>query len=159
MASHRLTAGLLVLVAATGCRLDRIPPGVAADAEAIRGVVASFHESLAAGDYPEFRALFDQGASVVWQDGAAKPVDRFWEDLTTWRTQVSSLGVDARPVRLRVSHAGDAGTAWMTSVWTVTRLDDDTKNVEHRAVFLLHKRGDRWRVVSLLLQRLSPQSP
>jgi uncharacterized protein (TIGR02246 family) len=158
MASHRLTAGLLALAAAAGCRLDRIPPGVAADTDAIRGVVATFHESLAAGDYQEFRTLFDQDASVVWHDETPQPVDRFWEDFTTWRAQASSAEIDARPVRLQVRHAGDAGTAWMTSVWTVTPLDADTKNLEHRAVLLLHRRGDRWRVVSLLLQRLTSPS-
>ena len=158
MASHRLTAGVLVLAAAVGCRLERIPPGVAADADAIRGVVVAFHESLAADDYRDFRALFDQDASVVWQGGAPQPVDRFWEDLVAWRTQASFSRIDARHVRLQVNHAGDAGTAWLKSVWTVARLDDDTKDLEYRAVFLLHRRGGRWQVVSLLLQRLTPQS-
>ncbi|MEE8361160.1 MAG: hypothetical protein V3R71_03350, partial [Gemmatimonadales bacterium] len=64
----------------------------------------------------------------------------------------------ARAVRLQVRHAGDAGTAWLTSVWTVTRLDEDPKDLEYRAVFLLHRRGERWQVVSLLLQRRTPQS-
>ena len=117
MASHRLTAGLLALAAVAGCRLERIPPGGSADADAIRGVVAAFHLRLAAGDYRGFQALFEQGASVVWNDGTPQPVDRFWQDLVAWRTQASSSRVDARPVRLRVSHAGDAGTAWMTSAW------------------------------------------
>lgn len=158
MASHRLTAGLLALAAAVGCRLERIPPGTAADADAIRGVVAAFHESLAADDYREFRTLFDEDASVVWQGGTPQPVDRFWEDLEAWRTRASFARVDTRQVRLQVNHAGDAGTAWLTSVWTVDRLDDDTKDLEHRAVFLLHRQSGRWQVVSLLLQRLSSQS-
>ncbi len=142
MASHRLAAGLLALAAAVGCRLERIPPGSAADADAIRGVVAAFHESLAAGDYREFRVLFDEDASVVWRGGVPQPVDGFWEDLEAWRTRA----------------AVSAGTAWLTSVWTVARSDDDTKDLEHRAVFLLHRRSGRWQVVSLLLQQLSTQS-
>ena len=158
MACHRLTAGLLALAAAVGCRLERIPPGATVDADAIRGVVAAFHESLAADDYRAFRALFDPDASIVWLGGAPQPVHRFWEDLAAWRTQAFSPRVDARAVRLQVRHAGDAGTAWLTSVWTVTRLDDDPKDIEHRAVFLLHRRGERWQVVSLLLQRRSPRS-
>ena len=158
MASHRIAAGLLVLAAAVGCRLERLPPGPAADADAIRNAVAAFHQSLTAADYGEFRALFDQDASVVWRGGTPQPVERFWEDLEAWRTQASFTRFDARPVRLRVNHAGDAGTAWLTSVWTVARLDDDTKDLEHRAVFLLHRRDGRWQVVSLLMQRLSLQS-
>ena len=158
MASHRLAAGLLALAAAVGCRLERIPPGSAADADAIRGVVAAFHESLTADDYREFRVLFDEDASVVWRGGVPQPVDAFWEDLEAWRTQAAVSRVDTRQVRLQVNHSGDAGTAWLTSVWTVVRLDDDTKDVEHRAVFLLHRRSGRWQVVSLLLQQLSTQS-
>ncbi len=158
MVSHRLAAGLLVLTAAVGCRLERIPPGAAADADAIRGVVAAFHESLAADDYGDFRVLFDEDASVVWLGGSPQPVDRFWEDLEAWRTRGSFSRVDTRQVRLQVSHSGDAGTAWLTSVWTVARLDDETKDLEHRAVFLLHRQSGRWQVVSLLLQRLSPQA-
>lgn len=158
MVSHRLTAGLLALAAAVGCRLERIPPGAAVDADAIRAVVAAFHQSLAADDYRAFRALFDPDASVVWHGGTPQPVDRFWEDLVAWRTQGSFPLVDARAVRLQVRHTGDAGTAWLTSVWTVTRMGDDPKDIEHRAVFLLHRRGERWQVVSLVLQRRSPQS-
>ena len=158
MASHRLTAGLLALAAAIGCRFERIPPGAAADADAIRGVVATFHKSLTADDYQSFRALFDPDASVVWHGGTPQPVQRFWEDLAAWRTQASFPRVDARAVRLQVRHTGDAGTAWLTSVWTVSRLDDDPKDIEHRAVFLLRRRGEQWQVVSLLLQRRSPQS-
>ncbi len=158
MASPRLTAGLLALAAVAGCRLERIPPGAAVDADAIRGVVAAFHESLSADDFPTFRALFDQDASVVWRGGTPQPVDRFWEDFVAWRTQATFPRVDARAVRLQVRHAGDAGTAWLTSLWTVTRLDEDPKDLEFRAVFLLHRRGERWRVVSLLLQRRAPQS-
>jgi ketosteroid isomerase-like protein len=158
MACHRLTAGFLALTAVAGCRLERIPPGAAVDADAIRGVVVAFHESLTADDYPTFRALFDRDASVVWQGGTPQPVDRFWEDFVAWRTQASFPLVGARAVRLQVRHAGDAGTAWLTSVWTVTRLDEDPKDLEYRAVFLLHRRGERWQVVSLLLQRRTPQS-
>lgn len=158
MASHRLTAGLLALAAATGCRLDRIPPGAAVDADAIRGVIATFHESIASGDFGEFEGLFEPEASVVWDDGEVLSVARFWEEFMAWRAQASSARIDARPLRLQVRHAGDAGTAWLTSVWVVTRLDGDTKTLEHRAVFLLRRRGDRWDVVSLLLQRQSPQS-
>jgi len=158
MASHRLTAGLLALAAAVGCRLERIPPGAAADADAIRGVVAAFHESLTADDYREFQALFDEDASVVWHGGVPQPVHRFWEDLEAWRTQASVSLVGTRQLRLQVNHAGDAGTAWLTSVWTVARVDDDIKDLEHRAVFLLHRQSGRWQVVSLLLQRLSTQS-
>jgi len=40
----------------------------------------------------------------------------------------------------------------------VARVDDDIKDLEHRAVFLLHRQSGRWQVVSLLLQRLSTQS-
>lgn len=159
MASHRLTAGLLALAAALGCRLERIPPGGATDADAIRGVVVAFHEHLTAGDYQAFRALFDREATVVWENGLPQPVERFWEDLVAWRSQTSSLRVDASAVRLQVRHAGDAGTVWLTSIWTVTGLDDDAKDIEHRTVFLLHRRAGQWWVVSLLLQRRIPQPP
>lgn len=158
MASHRLTAGLLALAAAAGCRLDRIPPGTVADGEAIRGVITAFHDNLAARDYRGFRALFDPDATVVWDDGGSRSVALFWDDLQAWHARAAPAQVDARPVRLQVRHSGDAGTAWMTSLWTVTRTEDDTKTVEHRAVFLLHRRGEHWRVVSLLLQRQSQQS-
>jgi len=117
-----------------------------------------FHESLAAGDYREFRVLFDEDASVVWRGGVPQPVDGFWEDLEAWRTRAAVSRVDTRQIRLQVNHSGNAGTAWLTSVWTVARSDDDTKDLEHRAVFLLHRRSGRWQVVSLLLQQLSTQS-
>ena len=153
MASLRLMAGIPVLVAAAGCSVERLPPEDARDSEAIRGIVVAVHETFTAGDYPRLRTLFDSSAVIVWDNGGPQSLGDFETALAQWRSRLGESSMETRPLRLDVRHAGDAGTAWATSAWTISRPNGEVKNIEHRAVFLMTRADDGWRVLSLLLNR------
>jgi len=157
MVPFRLAAGLCCLVPLLGCRVERRPPtGAAGDAEAIRLVVGGLHESLTAADRGRFEALFDSAATLVWNGVASRPAGDFWGRMARWRQQAGAASMDARASRMQIRHQGDVATAWLTSTWIVAPVEGLPKSVDHRAVLLLRREAGGWRIVALVLDRLTP---
>ena len=144
MPDGRLRAGgvAAVVVAAllvTACRLETRPPRESSrELEAVRAVVARFHDALGAGNLEAARSLCWPGATVLvapagqgeWLRPAAEAIPALYR------------GVNLQPVGSEVRIEGDLAT-----VWVDVRLDPGTPaEREGTELLALHRVAGVWRI-------------
>lgn len=138
------------LLAGTGCHFeDRTPAGSRRDDAAIRAVIATYYESLAAGDLGRYRELFAPGAVLRRAapfDAAAGafsvlPLDSL---VAGWRVAGMPTGAAGRILRTDVRQRDGIATAWVT----VARADF-TPTPERMDLFVLERYGAGWRILLL----------
>ncbi|MEO8226197.1 MAG: nuclear transport factor 2 family protein [Gemmatimonadota bacterium] len=155
----RLRSAAIAFIAAlalSACRIeDRTPAGSRRDEDAIRSVLATYYQSVGAGDWAASRALFWDSAMVevrhagtdsAWRE--YRTADAYHRDLARRYGSHELSEVSVRIFRLDLRQQGDLASAWVTTrrrpIAGEGRLEVGTADD-----VILRRAGGTWRIVAL----------
>ena len=174
------SAALLAVLVLAGCRIERSPSGrppgpiTSADSLAqleedsigaarVEAAVRSYYDFLGARDWPQFRESFWPGATITVRTPEGRRTARLAVLTVDEFLRQALNGRDRLPPRIEIERARTLAYAEFADAWVTWNSPAARRRAAPTArgldAFHFVRRGDRWRIVSILTTRESPDQP